>query len=246
MNDNFLNISQLDCQKTYMTILENSDRHFMVAEKISKIDSYGIAISHLILSTEELVKALIIYLDGEGLHLRSIKGIKKFFYHHEIRHFFSNMFVVMSLILRSVMYFAKRINTLTHNPELISSATELETAIINGNESQLDKIVKSLTENKIKHKAELIGIYSDFWDIADQTKQRGLYVDYDKKLYSPNDFSEKDYIFAKEVINSFRRECKKFLNKVKNTPKDERVEIIKFINKDKTLYDTFESMIQNK
>lgn len=79
MNENFLNISQLACQKSHMTILENSDRHFIVAEKIYEMkDFYGIAISHLILSTEELVKALIIYLEGEGLHLRSIKGIKSF------------------------------------------------------------------------------------------------------------------------------------------------------------------------
>lgn len=152
----------------------------------------------------------------------------------------------MSLVLRSVIFFAKRINTLKNNPELISSASKLETEIINNNELELEKITKDLTDNKIKHKAELIGIYSDFWNIADQTKQRGLYVDYDDKLYSPSDLSEKDYLFVKEVINSFRRECKKFLNRVKNTPENERVEIIKYLNKDKTFYNTLKIIIQNK
>ncbi len=247
MSKKFNNISQLDCQNIYKIIIENSDRHYKIANELAiNEDYYGIGISHLILSAEELAKALIIFLDGEGLHVRKVAGINKFFHNHEPRHHFSNLFVIMHFMLKHLMSFAKRINNLIHNPDLHNTATSIEKAIINQNEDGLDKLVEEFINTKLKYKAELLGVYSDFWNIADRTKQRGFYVDYVDGLYSPSSFSKSDYDFVKEVVNSFRRECKKLINKVKNITETDKKQIIKFVNKDKSIYDTIELMINVK
>ena len=91
MSQNFLNISPEKCLNSYTELLENSDRHFYIATLIADKDEFGMAISHLILGSEELVKAIIIYLDGFGLNIRTIKGVNVLFNHHKPRHYISSM-----------------------------------------------------------------------------------------------------------------------------------------------------------
>lgn len=63
MPKSFLEISKQECLNNYQKLIDNSVRHFKVAEIIFNNEEYGIAISHLILGTEELVKAFILYLE---------------------------------------------------------------------------------------------------------------------------------------------------------------------------------------
>jgi hypothetical protein len=103
MARNFFDMPKDKCLNSFPELIENSDRHFKVAGLLSSENEYGIAISHLILGTEELVKGLIIFLDGEGLQIRKVKGIKIFFYRDPVRHFFAEFFTFFSITLKPLM-----------------------------------------------------------------------------------------------------------------------------------------------
>lgn len=246
MTRNFLNLSRKECLDYYQIIINNSDRHFFVSERIAEDKQYGIAISHLILGTEELVKALIIYLDGEGLEIRKIKGIQKFFKDHTIRHIFSGIFNLMSKFLKPIMEIASRIKELIHNSEARKSMTELETSVINYDELRVQTLAKEWGENIAKQYADKFEYYYDFWTNAETYKQKGFYVDYDNEILTPEQLTEANYIQAKEITNSFRNECKILINYVQNLQERDKKIFSKTINKDKRIYNFLELIISDQ
>lgn len=64
------------------------------------------ACSFAIISTEELVKAFIVFWDGQGFNFRKIKGMSTIFRNHRIRYFILFLLYVMGLLndeLRKLM-----------------------------------------------------------------------------------------------------------------------------------------------
>ena len=82
----FLQLSIDECGEYYQICSENGKRHFLVADQIAAIKQYGMAISHLILGSEELLKGLVLLMDHKGFNLRKIKGISRIFGDHRARH----------------------------------------------------------------------------------------------------------------------------------------------------------------
>lgn len=92
---NFLTISAKDCQTEYKAVMANSDQKLRSAELLAKEQDYGSAISLLIISNEELIKALILFLDGQGFELRSVKGMKSLFTNHRLRYLLAMVFSIL-------------------------------------------------------------------------------------------------------------------------------------------------------
>jgi AbiV family abortive infection protein len=246
MARNFLDISRQECMNSYNEIVDNSDRHFNVAELISQKEEYGIAISHLILGTEELVKALIIFLDGEGLHIRKVKGVRLFFYRHIIRHSFADIFLVISTVLNLLMPFVNRLKNLIHNENMRESMTEFEAAILTNNKDKVNEISIDWIDKNIKQYVDKFELINAFWTKAEMYKQRGFYVDFNEQLVTPKHMSKVDYIQAFEITKSFCVNCKNIMTFLRLLPNRDKEIIVKFINDDKELYHSLENFVKDK
>lgn len=84
--NNFMRLSAAECAQFYPAVRANAQRHNLAADTLQKTGDYGNAIAHRILGSEEMVKALILFLEGKGMDLRSIDAIKPLFKHHVPRH----------------------------------------------------------------------------------------------------------------------------------------------------------------
>ncbi len=81
-----MRLSKEECALFYPAVRANAQRHLLAADTLKKTGDYGNAIAHRILGSEEMVKALILFLEGKGMDLRSIDAIKPLFRFHVPRH----------------------------------------------------------------------------------------------------------------------------------------------------------------
>lgn len=244
MTKTFFNISQQECLRYYGELLENSERHFKAAEQLAATGEYGIAVSLKILGSEELVKAMIIYLDGSGLRIRQVDGVKKLFKDHKIRHFFASLFVMMVTVIRPMFEMLTRFRELLHNPEARVTMNQLERALFDDDIEKATQIAADWEESNGRSLAERVGEQVDFWSDADEYKMKGFYVDYTQTLVSPKHLTEEDYRIAKEATNFFKLECMRIINYLNQLQEGEKGKFVKALNKDNRLYDLIKQMIE--
>ena len=77
----FLNLSNEEYMAVSPTLFNNANVLITTAEDTSLKGNYGVACSLMILGTEELVKALIVFLKGYG-----VKVFKEVFHKHKTKH----------------------------------------------------------------------------------------------------------------------------------------------------------------
>lgn len=70
----------------YLVVIKNAERHYKTAQVIAASGDYANAVAHIVLSGEEFLKAVVIYLDSKELGVRKIPSIHKLFYQHVPRH----------------------------------------------------------------------------------------------------------------------------------------------------------------
>jgi hypothetical protein len=97
MINSFFDIPKDKLKEYYPQIIANSDAQYNIALDIVKAGQPGIAIPHLLISSEEMIKALVVALDHKGFKFRTVKGMDIFFRHHEIRFFLSAIIFSISL-----------------------------------------------------------------------------------------------------------------------------------------------------
>ncbi|NOT91646.1 AbiV family abortive infection protein [Ferruginibacter sp.] len=114
----FLNISRKECLIVYNDILENSDRRWESGMVLAKNGDFGLGISASIISIEELIKAIIVFLDGNGFDFRKSKGIDSFFRNHEIRYVIAYFIFIISLAGDELKKIIKKMND---NPEHVNN-----------------------------------------------------------------------------------------------------------------------------
>jgi len=82
-----MTLSQKECLTASNYLLENAESLYNDAQLLAKNKSYGRAISMLIHSTEETMKAFILFIDGNGFQFRkSTNGINNLFVNHSLRY----------------------------------------------------------------------------------------------------------------------------------------------------------------
>ena len=74
------------CLIAFKEAIINASDHLESSKAIAEIGKYGIAISHLVLGTEEIIKGFLLRLQSIGINLRNIPSIHLYFTDHIIRH----------------------------------------------------------------------------------------------------------------------------------------------------------------
>lgn len=93
----FVNLSPEQSKNAYQSIYKNALRKKRDADTLVKYsNSYDSANSLLILGYEELIKAIVVFLHGEGFNAYKIKNFQKIFYDHSFRHTVAKIFEMIN------------------------------------------------------------------------------------------------------------------------------------------------------
>ena len=186
----FEQLSPADCLLVYENVKQNSLDHLVIADILAQKRKYGSAITHTVLASEEMTKALILYVNGIGIRLSNIKGFKNFFYRHTPRHKLANFMLFFNLFL-------KPLNELFRNFR---------------NNNNIDK--EGINSLLNKHKTIFEDTMDDieWWTYADTLKNKGLYVDYKNKIISPADLKEDDFKLALKTVGNYVIFCENLLS----------------------------------
>ncbi|WP_276980136.1 hypothetical protein, partial [Flavobacterium filum] len=156
-------------------VLEKSKKKFESAEALAKIGDYDSATALLIVSNENALVGLILFLDGIGFKIRSVKGMKSLFKNHKLRYLFALILSVFSIVTKE---FKEILNKIMKDPTIIQN--------FNPNDSAFAKKVKNYFLNKLLEiKNEIL-----FFSRVDKSRQQGLYSDFKGTLLH---ISESEY-----------------------------------------------------
>ncbi len=207
----FMNLSKKECLIVSKEIFRNAEKKHSDGLILAKNNSYGMAISSLILSLEENMKAVILFLDGNGFEFRKrVKGIKNLFINHKLRY-------PMGLVLSGFNIFGKDlidfINKIALNPTIIKG--------FNINETEWESLALKYILKKINQLNEEIIWFSN----AEYLRQDGMYVDYDNVIKTPLSIDEKDFNDILIRVNSISEFIVKFLPIFDESIKDDDVKL---------------------
>jgi AbiV family abortive infection protein len=191
--NNFLNISPAECGHVYKKLEDNGEMHFAISEYLITKGYHGAAVSHLILGTEELIKALALFMESKGFSVRRIKGVSRLFSQHVPRHHLMRDFFSVWLFLRPFIKEWERTDGHYSIAEF-----DREGNVIGG--FLKNSIGKTLT-GWIRARSNF-----EWWKNADMLKQRGFYVDYADRLICPDDIDIKQYQEALAHVSRFRED----------------------------------------
>lgn len=184
---NFLNISPQNSKCLHEPIFKNALK--LKKDAITLVESnasYSTANSLLILSSEEVIKALLVLLHSEGYHVYRIDGAKKFFTDHKIRHELAKLIELLKGILESI----HELTTAISNPKF-NLKNQFWNDLLNG----LDKVLSvispiAITVNRINELEQ----FNDH-------KNSGFYVDFHHEILIPeNQFNSSSFQKSSEIV----------------------------------------------
>lgn len=179
--------SNEECKEGAKLAIENAERHLEAAELLATRKLFGPAQSHLILSGEESIKALMLMYKSMGLVVNQ-EILNNILSHHIPRHIWAIVILLMKDLLSE-----DGINNFISLLESPSISTP------EGRIPEADEFLISLGKESIKVLEE--ESYNEnfnhilkFWTSAEQKKQQGFYLDYENKGWStPIEITEEDY-----------------------------------------------------
>lgn len=179
----FLSISKNECIVIYREVNDNANSKWHSANILAQNKDYGTAIALHIISIEESLKALLLLLDGVGFNFRAVKGIKKLFTNHELRHI---MALLIFLIRAISQIFIKVVTRLLENDEILKKLSEKYS------DNNFDDLFK---DNKYSILRTVVTMRKDlrFFSQIERIRQNGFYSDYNDKLLSPLTINEDEY-----------------------------------------------------
>jgi AbiV family abortive infection protein len=211
---NLLNLlSDEKCLDASKEAFINANNHKQSAELIAKNKQYGMAVSILILSTEELVKGILLYIQYLSIDIRNISGVYLFFTDHIIRHRLATMINLMYPMLKLIMGIVFKTKEKLHNPESNIQFTNEENAIIYEDENEIKNLFKDLPA------------MMDWWDEANMNKNKGFYVDYSNSLETPMQVSELEYNQAFVITNIFHKQILDIVYQLEKATDEDKKEI---------------------
>jgi AbiV family abortive infection protein len=190
----FITLSKKECLEVYTDMVQNSNKKWQSGIKLAENNDFGSAISLAIISNEELIKALIVFFDGNGFRLRSIKGINALFKNHQLRYLIAYVMFAMGSFIND---FTNLINEFRKDPSLIN-------AWINVSSDKRFEFETWLIDY-LKEKFNSLGIEFNWFSNIDRYRQDGLYCDYNNNLKNPIDISKQEYQFAFYRLELVRR-----------------------------------------
>src|SRR5579859_8076673 len=94
---------------SFLNLPKKDDQKWNSAIMLAKSEDYGGAVSLLIISIEELIKSIILFMDGKGFEFRNVKGINTFFRNHQIRYIIAFVMFAMNIIGEDLVKFILKI-----------------------------------------------------------------------------------------------------------------------------------------
>lgn len=180
-NTSFFNVPREKLMQFYPEVIANSVSQFQGANSLASIEKYGMGISHLLISTEEMIKALVIVMDAKGFEFRKIKGMDIFFKNHEIRFFIGFITFILTLFGEDGM---KLVKAIKDNP----SKTKELTLLIKNKQEMNTKLKWYFLRKLIIIRNEL-----SWFSKAEAFRQNGFYVDAKGNLVSPLLYTSQDF-----------------------------------------------------
>lgn len=188
----FINLSPEKSKEVFHLIYKNALRKKKDADALVKYNkSYDSANSLLILGYEELIKAIFVFLHGEGFEVYKIKNAKKVFSDHKFKHLVSKIFEIMNGFSDSFVRFE---NIEKSNKTFSDNATvnTFVNLLIDFKESAKPMAETEKRNNNIE----------EFND----NKNKGLYTDYRNELQVSSDqITEETYLKTLEIVERLFR-----------------------------------------
>lgn len=192
----FLNLSKEDCLKEYNNLKVNSEIKLKSSENLAFNGDLGSAISLLIISNEELIKALILYLDANGLSLRNIKGMKSIFNNHKLRYLLIFWFSIITIFFDDIKQYL---------PQMVKDKRLLNAVNTYKVFGLIDPLFSSKLNFYIKRKAVQFRQELKFYSRVDKMRQNGLYLDPESTTFSRSDYIKvhKKFLKVRFTIQEF-------------------------------------------
>lgn len=163
---NFINISPKNSKTLHEPIYKNAQKLRRDAILVANTNkSFSTATSLLVLSSEEIIKAILVLLHSEDFNVYKIKDAKKFFSDHKIRHELAKLLEVINGFIESGIEYEKneKSNIKKFQNEEWNNILNFITDIKNAMQPFLKtgsrmKLLEQFNDNKNK------GFYTDFRD----------------------------------------------------------------------------------
>jgi AbiV family abortive infection protein len=214
----FINLSVQQSKGIDYSIYKNARQLRKDALLIAEINkSFPSATSLLILSSEEVIKSILVLLHSQGYKTYLIKDSKKFFSDHRVRHQLAQLMELSIGILES---FEKKASN--EPVTLLKTKSEFWNGLVNG------ILEIALASKPFLDSAQRVKKLMEFND----KKNQGLYVDFRDKLLIPQiEISERDFVETRLIVNRIFNVYKGlkiiFHPKVQNHFKNDDIELLK-------------------
>jgi AbiV family abortive infection protein len=182
----------VDFKQGYTLAMENTLAHFQAAELIAEKNNYGIANSHLILASEEAIKAYMSYSKFYEPEM-VIKDFESYFSNHKLKHkaikdisFFKNFMIeIMKVTIKPMKQLAKEKKWDFTDDELLAKRKE-----------GVEDLIKWLgTIPDIDHNEQ-------WWNEANTNKNNGFYVNViNNRWQFPNQITKEDYEKSHKIVS---------------------------------------------
>jgi|GEM_PF-1413412 len=227
-NKTFKDLTQNECIEAYKRMVNNSDIRWRSAVLLAANNDFGGAIRDHITSIEELVKAMIIYMDSNGFEFRKVDGMDKILTKsHSLRHFMAYLMFVLNVFIEDIKAFYEKVKM---DPTMIK---KLNGKTKRGRMQMRKFMGPYLFKMVLKLKAEF-----KWFEKVELLRQTGTHVDYSDKLITPEDISVKDYKQVLIRLENVRFVGKEFLKTFgyENTYMEKEIEKLKSDFKTKGWY----------
>jgi AbiV family abortive infection protein len=205
-------LSNAECKSAYEKAVQSALRHRIKGVSSAASSDYGMAISHLILGTEELSKGILFYFQALEVDVKNVPKVHLFFTDHIIKHRLAVFVHTMFAVIKPFMGMVYKIREELHNPNAEVNYTETEKAFMNKDEEKI-KVLFS----------DIPGMF-DWWDEANIKKNEGFYVDYTTKLISPQDITKPEFDVALKLTDEFREKIDELISYFEKRTEEELIE----------------------
>lgn len=191
-NKSFINISQSECLIEYKNILINSNHKWETSKILADVKDYGAAISHAIISTEELIKSIVLLLDSNKFQFRN--SMPSIFKDHNLRHFISYGMLILNVFSEDLFKF---ISEARENPE--KTFNTLSAFFEN------EKSIQLKAKFYLFKKIILLRKEFRWFSKLEKSRQSGFYYDFIDIPLNPITITEQNYIEVHSRLDKVRK-----------------------------------------
>ncbi len=201
-NRDFMGLTNTECVNVSKQILDNAAALYDDAKLLAGNKSYGRGTSMLIHCTEETMKALILFLDGNGFQFRrKVSGISNLFIHHKLRYGLAMLVSVLYIFSEDFKTLLKKIHK---EPKRFKDSLE--------DKKQVGGAVLKYLQTKIMVIIQEV----DWFSKAEYLRQEGFYVDFSDEIKSPLQISKQGFDAVLLRTNGMRNVVSGFIDAVES------------------------------